>query len=160
MQIAARRASLDDVNTLMGLYRDLETEQTGLKEMWPLADALAEPADAGMKEALLDPDAAVFLGTIDDCPIGFLIIRSEPLLPQAGEERVASIRFVYTDHDARGVGVGEAMIDAALSEFRERGFTKFDAHVLPGHRFAKNFFESAGFAARSIVMHHDDGRAS
>jgi ribosomal protein S18 acetylase RimI-like enzyme len=160
MQIAARRASPDDLNTLMGLYRDLEAEQTSLKKMWPLADALAEPADTAMKEALVDPETAVFLGTIDDLPLGFLMIRSEPLLPQAGEERVASIRFVYTDHDARGVGVGEAMIDAALGEFRERGFTRFDAYVLPGHRFAKNFFESAGFAARSIVMHHDDGRTS
>lgn len=158
MQIAARRASPDDLDTLMGLYRGLEAEQTSLKAMWPLADALAEPADAAMKEALADPETAVFIGTIDEYPLGFLTIRSEPLLPQAGEERVASIRFVYTDHEARGVGVGEAMIEAALAEFRQRGFTRFDAHVLPGHRFAKNFFESAGFAARSIVMYHDDGR--
>jgi hypothetical protein len=39
---------------------------------------------------------------------------------------------------------------------RERGITKFDAHVLPGHRLAKNFFEAGGFSARSIIMHHDD----
>lgn len=160
MQIAARRATSDDLNTLLGLYRDLEAEQTGLKDMWPLADGLAEPAESALKELLEDPEAEVFIGMIDDYPLGFLMIRPESLLPQAGEQRVASIRFVFTEQEARGVGVGGVMIDAALSEFRERGFTRFDAHVLPGHRFAKNFFESAGFAARSIIMHHDDERAS
>jgi hypothetical protein len=45
-----------------------------------------------------------------------------------------------------------------LAELRQRGISKFDAHVLPGHRLAKNFFESGGFSARSIVMHHDDKR--
>jgi hypothetical protein len=30
--------------------------------------------------------------------------------------------------------------------------------VSPGHRYAKNFFESNGFSARLIVMHHNDRR--
>jgi hypothetical protein len=50
------------------------------------------------------------------------------------------------------------MRERALSILRERGITKFDAHVLPGHRLAKNFFEAGGFSARSIIMHHDDER--
>jgi hypothetical protein len=41
---------------------------------------------------------------------------------------------------------------------RKRGISRFDAHVLPGHRLAKNFFEAGGFSARSITMHHDDAR--
>jgi hypothetical protein len=56
------------------------------------------------------------------------------------------------------VALGETMRDAVLEELRSRGITKFDAHVLPGHRLAKNFFEAGGFSARSIVMHHDDNR--
>jgi hypothetical protein len=50
------------------------------------------------------------------------------------------------------------MRELALSILRDKGITKFDAHVLPGHRMAKNFFEAGGFAARSIIMHHDDAR--
>jgi hypothetical protein len=48
------------------------------------------------------------------------------------------------------------MLDLALSQLRERGLRRFDAHVLPGHRLVKNFFEAGGFAARSITMHHAD----
>jgi hypothetical protein len=50
------------------------------------------------------------------------------------------------------------MRDAVLSHLRGRGIHRFDAHVLPGHRLAKNFFEQGGFSARHIVMHHDDDR--
>jgi hypothetical protein len=56
------------------------------------------------------------------------------------------------------VGLGEVMRETAMDMLRERGITKFDAHVLPGHRLVKNFFESGGFSARTIVMHHDDAR--
>ncbi|MGA8040007.1 MAG: hypothetical protein WCA93_07860, partial [Acidimicrobiia bacterium] len=59
---------------------------------------------------------------------------------------------------AREVAIGETMRDLAMEWLRQRGIRKFDAHVLPGHRLAKNFFEAGGFSARSIIMHHDDDR--
>jgi ribosomal protein S18 acetylase RimI-like enzyme len=71
---------------------------------------------------------------------------------------VGAIRLIYVDQEAREVALGEEMRDMALQAMRERGISKFDAHVLPGHRLAKNFFEAGGFAARSIIMHHDDER--
>jgi hypothetical protein len=48
------------------------------------------------------------------------------------------------------------MREAILEHLRADGHRLFDAHVLPGHRLVKNFFESGGFAARSIIMHHRD----
>ena len=93
---------------------------------------------------------------LTEFPSGFLLIREEELLPQGGGERVGSIRLVFVDHPGREVGVGEAMRDLAMTEFRSRGIGRFDAHVLPGHRLVKNFFEAGGFAARSIIMHHVD----
>jgi hypothetical protein len=50
------------------------------------------------------------------------------------------------------------MRDYVMDLLRKRGISRFDAHVLPGHRLAKNFFEAGGFSARSITMHHDDAR--
>ena len=74
----------------------------------------------------------------------------------AAGERIGSIRVVFTEPEAREVGVGEAMLDAILAHLRGSDHRLFDAHVLPGHRLVKNFFESGGFSARSIVMHHRD----
>lgn len=156
MQLEVRSARLEDVSVLVDLYRSLEDEMTSLHPMWPLADGLPEPVEKTIEMLVEDPEAELVLGLIDDVPFGFLYARLETLLPQARGELVGSIRLVFTDFGAREVGLAEAMRDEVMDRFREQGVTKFDAHVLPGHRLAKNFFEAGGFSARSIVMHHDD----
>ncbi len=156
--IEARLATNDDIPVLVGMYRDLEKEMLDLHSMWPLADGLSEPVDEAFARDLLDDEALVVIGSVLDYPFGFLLARVESILPQAGGEQIGSIRLVFVELEARQVAVGEAMRDLAMNLLRERGISKFDAHVLPGHRLAKNFFEAGGFSARSIVMHHDDNR--
>ena len=158
MNVSARVATRDDIPTLESLYRGLEEEMTALHAMWPVADGLDEPVAESIGTALTDPETILLIGEIDGYPFGFLLARVERLLAQADGERVGALRLIYVDHDAREVALGEAMRETALTMLRERGITKFDAHVLPGHRLAKNFFEAGGFSARSIIMHHDDNR--
>jgi hypothetical protein len=154
MKVGARDARPGDIPGLVGLYRELEAEMVALHYMWPLADGLPEPVEDAIRAGIAHPDTLVCVGTIDEVPVGFLLATIEALLPQ-GEE-VGSIRMVFVTMAAREVGVGEAMRDLALDQLRTRGLKRFDAHVLPGHRLAKNFFEAGGFAARSIIMHHAD----
>lgn len=158
MKVEARLATGDDLEVLVALYRELEKEMVGLHAMWPIADGLDEPVEEALEDALSDEEAIVLMGTIDDYPFGFLVARVEETLIQTGGEQVGSIRLIFVDHEAREVAVGEAMRDLVMDLLRRRGISKFDAHVLPGHRLAKNFFESGGFSARSITMFHDDNR--
>ena len=156
MQIEARPASEADLPELTRLYRLLEAEQAELKSLWPVADGIAEPIEHSFRGILDDVDSSIVIGTIDDVPFGFLWMRLEELLPQADGAKVGSARLVFVQLEARGVGVGEAMITMTLENFRGRGVRLFDSHVSPGHRLAKNFFESNGFSARRIVMHHSE----
>ncbi len=156
MHVAAWEATDADLDALVALYRVMEVEQVGLKPMWRLADALAEPVEASLKDAVADDASYVYLGGIDGVPFGFCIAGSEELLPQAEGEQVGVIRYIFTHPEARGVGIAEAMLTDALAQLRALGLTKFDVRVLPGHRNAKNFFEANGFSARLIVMFHDD----
>jgi ribosomal protein S18 acetylase RimI-like enzyme len=158
MRVTARRAASADLSALIRLYHGLEEEMTALHPMWPLADGLPEPVADSLAAVLEDQKALIVIGEIDDYPFGFLLARVEPLLPQAGNEVVCAIRLVFVEPDAREVSVGEIMRDLVMEAMREQGISKFDAHVLPGHRLVKNFFEAGGFSARSIVMHHDDRR--
>ncbi len=158
MNVTSRLATQDDVDTLVGLYRGLEAEMIALHRMWPIADGLDEPVDDSLRQALENEDTVVLIGEIEGYPFGFLMATVDRLLVQADGARVGAIRLIYVDPEAREVAVGEAMREMALEILRDRGITKFDAHVLPGHRLAKNFFEAGGFSARSIIMHHDDDR--
>jgi len=158
MMVSARRAGREDIPALVDLYRSLEEEMEGLHKMWPVADGLDQPVAVSLEEAIEEPDTVLLIGEIDGYPLGFLMARVERLLAQADGELVGAIRLIYVDQAAREVALGEEMREAALALLRQRGITKFDAHVLPGHRLAKNFFEAGGFSARSIIMHHDDDR--
>ncbi len=156
LEIAARPAHASDLDILLRLYRLLEAEMAALRGLWREADGLPEPVEEALARAIADPEVLLYMGLADDVPFGFILGESLPLLPQAGGERVGTIKLVFTEEPAREVGVGEAMRDAIMAEFRSTGHRLFDAHVLPGHRLAKNFFEAGGFSARFIVMNHRD----
>ena len=156
MRVITRPADAADLPALMRLYRGLEAEMTALHPMWPLADGLAEPVESSLERLLGDPEALVVMGEIDGYPFGFAMARIEEILPQAAGERIGSIRLIYVEPEAREISLGEEMRDHLIDELRRRGISRFDAHVLPGHRLAKNFFEAGGFSARAIIMHHDD----
>lgn len=156
MHIEARPASEDDLAELVRLYRLLEEEQAALRSLWPVADGLAEPVFDSLEGILADPSSMLVVGTIDAVPVGFMLMRLEELLPQGKGAQVGAARLVFVEPEARGVGVGEHMIMMVMDDFRSRGVDLFDSHVSPGHRLAKNFFESHGYSARRIVMHHSE----
>ncbi len=157
MNVTARFATEDDLDELLRLYGLLGEEMDALHPMWLKTDGLGEPVEQAMLDAMRDPAAFVIVGEIDTAVVGFLMAWIEPMLPHV-DESLGAIRFVFTELEARQVGVAESMRDLALSQLRSRGIVRFDAHVLPGHRLVKNFFEAGGFSARSIIMHRDDTR--
>lgn len=62
------------------------------------------------------------------------------------------IDLVYVRPEARGVGIGSAMVEVALDILRERGVTRINAATLPGDRSTKNLFERHGLVAQMITV--------
>lgn len=62
------------------------------------------------------------------------------------------IDHVYVEPDAREVGLGDALVVAALSLLADRGATWIAATALPGDRAMKNLFERHGLVAQSITV--------
>ncbi len=151
-----RDAVADDIDSLVALYRALEVEQAALRPLWPLADGLDEPIADSMHAAIGEEQTIVLIASIDDVPLGFLLASPHPLLIQARGDQVGTVRLIFTEPEARGVGVGAAMMELAMGRMRAEGMALFDARVSPGPRNAKNFFEAHGFSARLIIMHHAD----
>ncbi|MDJ0791191.1 MAG: GNAT family N-acetyltransferase [Acidimicrobiia bacterium] len=156
MDITVRAATEADIGYLVDLYRDMEAEQVAKKPIWALTDGLDEPYGAQLSDALEQPESWLWIGEIDGVTVGFAWVTIEEMLDRAGGRRLGRIRLIYTTPDARGVGVGHAVLTQALDTLRAVGISAFDAPAGPGQRAAKNFFEAHGFAARSIVMHSAD----
>ena len=78
LDISARPATADDLETLLRLYRLLEEEMAGLRGLWREADGLPEPVDQALADAVADPDVLVYVGLADDVPFGFILAESLP----------------------------------------------------------------------------------
>ncbi len=156
MDVSARMAHHDDIATLVALYGEMETEQTVRKPIWALTDGLDETFNETFSNAIDDADAFVLVGEIDGATVGFLWATIEPMLDRAGGTQIGRVRLIYTEPEARGVGVGHGLLSEAMDILRDKDIHHFDAPVGPGQRAAKNFFESHAFAARSIIMHSAD----
>ena len=156
MDITVRPATNSDVIRLVALYRDMEREQTIKKPIWALTDGLDERFDLSLFHAIQDDESWVLVGEIDEVIVGFLWATIDEMLSRADGLRIGRIRLIYTEPEARGVGIGHEMLETVLATFRELGISHFDAPVGPGQRATKNFFEAHGFAARSIIMHAAD----
>jgi GNAT superfamily N-acetyltransferase len=148
----ARPATPADVEWLAALARQAIAELSATKggAMWARREARQEPVDAGLAEAVDDPERLVLCGTIDEAIVGYAAVGIE-VLRDGG--RLAVLTDLYVEPGARGVGVGEAMMDAVLAWAGARGCIGVDGLALPGLRDTKNFFETSGLVARAIVVH-------
>lgn len=152
---AARPATADDIAQLADIARRALAgvgDQRG-GELFTRREARAEPFEADLRAALDDdPDRHLVTGTFDGVPFGYGLVRSERLRDGG---LLAVLEDFVVDPEARGVGIGEAVMDAVLEWAVAAGCIGIDAMALPGDRETKNFFESFGLKARALVVHRD-----
>jgi GNAT superfamily N-acetyltransferase len=148
----ARVATRADLPRLVELAREGAAELTPTRggAIWARREARPEPVEESLGAALDDPEQLVLVGTIDGTIIGYAAVRLDEL---HDGERLAVLTELFVDPGARGVGVGEVLMDRVLEWAREQGCVGVDSLALPGNRHTKNFFESFGLVARAIVVH-------
>jgi GNAT superfamily N-acetyltransferase len=100
-----------------------------------------------------DDPAGVFVGEFEGAVVGVLAVAAVDL----GGERRGRIDCCYVDEDARGVGVGTALMEAAVAWCDEAGCAEVDALALPGDRATKQRLEASGFTARLLTLSRRSG---
>ena len=148
----ARRAVDSDIAAVVELAATAVAEMTPRRggQVWARLEARAGPLDQSLRRDHRADDALLVVGTVDEAVVGYGVIRLVPLHDGAVLGRVTDI---YVMPEARGVGVGEAMMDELLDWARGRGCIGVDSLALPGDRHTKNFFETHGLVARAITVH-------
>jgi GNAT superfamily N-acetyltransferase len=147
----AREAVEDDLPRLVeladGAVAELQVMRGGA--IWAAQRAGISSLDR-LRNALRDDAHLVLAGTIDGTTVGYAVTRIEQL---HDGRQIGVLDDIFVEEGARGIGVGEALVNAALQWCREKGCVAADAAALPGHRVTKNFFEESGFTARLLIMH-------
>ena len=151
---AARLATpgdLDELAALAGLAISERLTERGGPE-WSERIAQNEWRFEGLEAILRGGTERLVVGTFDDSPVGLGRCRVEEL--HSGR-RVGVVEELYVLPDARGVGIGEAMMDLLIDWCQVQGCVAIESLALPGNRAAKNFFERFGLVARAIVVKKD-----
>ena len=65
---------------------------------------------------------------------------------------IARVDQVYVTPEARELGFGDALLDAATAIAVEAGAHVIEGEALPGDRDTKNLYERAGITARLITV--------
>lgn len=94
--------------------------------------------------ALEDRSLHVLVGGLDESVMGYLVARIS--------EQIAVIEQVFVTHDARTLGVGDALVSAIIVWAISNSFKSLDALALPGDRETKNLYERSGLVARLITV--------
>lgn len=150
--VAVRRAEAADVDEVVALGA-LATEYLdgGRGAEYMLAREAPAPTFEEVSAWLSAGDTAVFVGTLDDSPVGAAVARIEIL---AGGQRLAMVPMLIVRKEAREVSVGEELLGAVIAWARANDCDAVNAYALPGERETKNFFEANGFKARLLTVHH------
>ncbi len=93
--------------------------------------------------------AQLFVGEFHGAVVGVAAVTAGDLV---AARRRGTVECCYVETAARGVGVGTALLDAALAWCRSQGCTDVDALALPGDRATKQRLEAAGFSARLLTV--------
>jgi GNAT superfamily N-acetyltransferase len=85
-----------------------------------------------------------WVATFDDVVVGYLQL--------VVHDDIAEVRQVYVHPEARELGFGDWLLEAALAHARTAGCRYIEGVALPGDRNTKNLYERAGITARKIVV--------
>ena len=149
---SARPATSEDVARIAELAGQAIAELTPTKggAVWSRREARTAPFAESICADVAAADHCVLVGEILGAIVGYAVVRAETLRDGGV---LGVIDDIYVEPEARGVGVGEALMDAIEGWCRERRCVGIDGLALPGNRETKNFFETFGLVARAIIVH-------
>lgn len=113
-------------------------------------EAAPEPLEDHLRGQIADPEALLIAGVWEGAVVGYGWARR---LVRLDGSPIARIEELYVTPEARSLGVGESVFNALVQWARERELVAIDAFVLPGHREAKNFFETFKMTAHALIVH-------
>lgn len=149
---AARPALADEIGPIAGLAREARSEALEYRggERWMATEAAPEPLEDHLAQLIADPEAVLVAGIWHDTVVGYGWARR---LVTLDGSPIARIEELFVTPDARSVGVGESLFESLMLWARQQELVAVDAFVLPGHREAKNFFETFKMTAHALIVH-------
>jgi GNAT superfamily N-acetyltransferase len=143
----ARQAQTDDREACVRLLDEALDDARAMRG----GPALLGPETTdSLLERWSGPRASLFVGEYEGAVVGLLAVSLND--PVAGGRVGSLIECCFVEPEARGVGVGSSLMEAAVTWGRDQGCSDVDALALPGDRQTKQRLEASGFTARLLTL--------
>ncbi len=149
-----RRGDVSDLATAIGLAEKLQDAQS----LGPsFSFDLPRDTHDDLGELLEEPDSRLWIVETHDSAVASCI--TFPLPPRRDTpEGAIHLSAVIVDETHRNRGIGTSMVDAALHEGLQRGFTIAETNWRVPHRSAAEFWPRYGFTPTALRLHRTVGR--
>ena len=144
--VEVRRATLDDLETVLDLGRTITEHQVGP----PVWSGLPLPGRDDSRDdwAEFVAEDVVYLAFLDGLPVGYAGLH-------AAAEGVIELSVAGTTPPARGRGVGTAIVERALHDAREVGFRTCRLDYRSTNLLASRFWRGHGFRPTHVRLRRD-----
>jgi GNAT superfamily N-acetyltransferase len=116
---------------------------------WRTANEVVDAEQRTLDTFFTDaPAHTALLVAESDTPLGFVYL--EMLTDYFTGERHGHVGIIAVEDVAEGHGVGRALLDAAASWARMKGYRRLTLNVFEGNVRARRLYERAGFAPETI----------
>jgi GNAT superfamily N-acetyltransferase len=116
-------------------------------------EALVARIVADYAEAPAAPRRAAWVAELDGRRVGCVLC-----VPSADDPTAAVLRILLVTPDARGHGVGSALVDACLEHARDAGCVSVTLWTNDVLASARRIYEAAGFELVDAEPHHSFGK--
>lgn len=142
MNEVIRNAEITDASQLAEL--EAAARHSLIEQRGGAALLAEQPAIGDWTSAIEDHSRWIGVAELDGFIVGYLE------LAVTGD--IAFVRQVYVQPEARQLGFGDGLLDAARQEAQRHGCSALEGFALPGDRDTKNLYERAGITARKIIV--------
>jgi GNAT superfamily N-acetyltransferase len=144
---AARHAAVDELALIRHLAEQSQADR--LTERGGVVLEQLDPRPVVDETRLADDQVLLAIGLYADVAFGY----AHATVVNVNGAHIVRLYDVFVEPEARGVGIGEALLTFVFDWAREQGAGAIDSIVLPGNREGKNFFERFGLVARAIHVY-------
>ena len=144
---AARHAAVEDLALVGQLIERARLDR--LNERGGAVLERLDPRPVVDHLRITDDRVLLALGLYADVAFGF----AHAAVIDVDDAPIVHLYDIFVEPEARGVGIGEALLEMVFEWTRAKGAGAIDSVVLPGNREGKNFFERFGLVARAIHVY-------
>lgn len=113
-----------------------------------LSQRLAAPDSDALEEIVRSPSAALFAARVEGTIVGVLTL----VWYTVPSGRKAWIEDVVVDRAARGAGIGEALVRAAVAHAAARGIDRVQLTSAPHREAARALYRKIGFMEAETTL--------